>query len=129
MARMNTPEMELALLLQEANSRLQSEWRAKKHFADVNQRKIARTLGRNRRAMNGLGRVRMEVDTEVYHYYGQRYGYKCWKDEGFLKWHEQRHPELKVECRGTKEIQVGWQPADKRYHKRSDWGRSTAVAM
>lgn len=79
-------------------------------MARINQRRVAAELGVNRRAMNGLGRVRMEVDSYVYHYWGQRLGYKCWRDENFLREFERDNPEARVKCSGTR-LQFGYAPA------------------
>ncbi len=90
------------------------------HFqARLRQNRVAAALGKDRKAMNGLGRVRMEVDTYAYHYWGQRLGYKCWKDEAFLSEYERDNPNVRVKCRGVKEITVGYAPGtvNRKFHK------------
>lgn len=79
-----------------------------KVMARLRQRQIAAELGQNRRAIEGLGRPRLEVDTYAYHYWGQRLGYQCWKDPQFLREFERDNTECRVRCGGTKEIQVGY---------------------
>ena len=85
------------------------------HFEKINarlrQRTIAAELGDNRRSSNGFGRPRLEVDTYAYHYWGQRLGYKCWKDKQFLREFERDNPDARVKAKGTKEIHVGWNGA------------------
>lgn len=77
-----------------------------RYKAIKNQRKVAKESG-DRKAINGVGRLRMEVDDYVYHYWGNRLGYKCWKDPQFLREMERDNPEVRVKCGGTK-MQVGW---------------------
>jgi hypothetical protein len=79
-------------------------------LAKIAQRRAAAQLGQDRKAMNGLGRVRMEVATEAYHYWGQRLGYKCWRDEAFLREFERDNEDARVRCAGTK-LQFGYTPA------------------
>lgn len=54
------------------------------------------------RSVEGMGRLRLRVDPYHYHHYGQKYGYACWRDKEFLRDVEKKHPELKVNCGGTK---------------------------
>jgi len=91
------------------NAKLRQEVDMKAFQARLAQRRLASALGQDRRAMNGLGRVRMEVSSEVHHYWGQRLGYKCWRDEQFLREMERDNPEVRVKCGGTK-LQVGFSP-------------------
>lgn len=80
----------------------------------VNHQKIAKFNHDNSlRSIDGIGRLRMSIDPWHFHNYGQRYGYDCWKDKGFLKDVEKVHPELKAKCGGTK-IQVGYNGENKR---------------
>lgn len=107
-------------LFRALDTKLRQETDMKSFQARLAQRRVAATLGVNRKAMDGLGRVRMEVETQVYHYWGQRLGYKCWRDEQFLREMERDNPETRVKCAGTK-LQVGYVPAsdgDKvKFHK------------
>ena len=86
----------------------------------------------NWKSVDGLGRLRMRVTPEHYHFWGQKFGYKCWKDTEFLNDVEKWNPELKVKCGGTK-LQVGYgtpsgftaapagkQPAPKRFTQTYD---------
>lgn len=59
------------------------------------------------RAMDGLGRVRMQVDGGSFHYWGQRLGYECWADDQFKREFERDNPEVRIKCGGTK-TQVGY---------------------
>lgn len=87
---------------------VRSEHAYEKVMAAVRQRKAAQQLGTDRRAMEGLGRPRLELDSFAYHYWGQRLGYKCWRDPQFLKEFERDNPDARVKSKGAKEIQVGY---------------------
>jgi len=58
-------------------------------------------------------RLRMRIDPTLYHAWGTKYGYDCWKDSQFLKEIERDNPEVRVKCGGTR-LQVGWQGGTKR---------------
>ncbi len=65
-------------------------------------------LGRGRRSLEGLGRVRLEIDEELAGFLRAQYGPQCLRDKDFLKFLERQYPQMfKVQCGGTK-IQVGW---------------------
>jgi hypothetical protein len=55
----------------------------------------------------------MRIDPTLYHAWGTKYGYDCWKDSQFLKEIERDNPEVRVKCGGTR-LQVGWQGGTKR---------------
>lgn len=84
--------------------------------AEQRQRLIANQTGEHR-SIDGLGRVRLTIDTASYHYWGQRLGYKCWSDPQFLREFERDNPHARVKCGGTK-FQVGWRAADAKFSKR-----------
>lgn len=68
--------------------------------------------------MNGLGRPRLEVDSYAYHLWGQKLGYKCWKDPQFLREFERDNEHCRVRAKGTRDIHVGWVPTlGKRFTK------------
>lgn len=77
----------------------------------VNQKRIAAdTRSVDRKSIDGVGRLRMRIDETLFHYWGQRLGYACWKDNQFLKEIERDNPETRVACGGTK-LQVGYSGA------------------
>mgnify|MGYP001587434522 FL=1 len=90
----------------ELNKIFTDQHRAENVMARLRQRHVAHSLNRERKSLNGLGRVRMEVDPYVYHYWGNRLGYQCWRDPQFLREMERDNPEMRVKCSGTK-TQVG----------------------
>ena len=84
----------------------------------INHRKIAEgNHYEDRKSIDGVGRLRMRVDPTHFHYWGQKLGYQCWSDKGFLKDVERVHPELKVKCGGTK-AQVGYAASNPRFSKK-----------
>lgn len=63
------------------------------------QRRIAeagKRLG-PRKTVDGIGRHRLRVTAEAYHYWGARLGYGCWGDKQFLDEFERDNPECRVE--------------------------------
>lgn len=84
--------------------------------AHVNQARAGIENNRDHRAVEGLGRLRMRIDSTAYHYWGTRLGYKCWRDESFLKEFERDNPAVRVRCGGTK-LQVGYAGQNKRFSK------------
>lgn len=76
--------------------------------AGIQQRKIAAQSGEvDRKSIDGIGRLRMRIDPTLYHYWGHKLGYDCWKDSQFLREVERDNPEVRVKCGGTR-LQVGW---------------------
>jgi hypothetical protein len=75
--------------------------------ARVRQVQAAAALGTGRRSLEGLGRPRLELDPVVYHYWGQRLGYECWRDAQFVREFERDNPEVRVRATGTR-VQSGY---------------------
>jgi hypothetical protein len=76
--------------------------------AGIQQRKIAyQTNEIDRKSIDGIGRMRMRIDPTLYHYWGTKLGYDCWKDNQFLNEVERDNPEVRVKSGGTR-LQVGW---------------------
>lgn len=94
-------------LVDELNKIFLNEHTTQRTLTEQRQRQIAHELGQDRKSIDGLGRVRMEVDTYSYHMWGQKLGYKCWKDPQFLREFERDNPHARVKCGGTK-LQVGY---------------------
>lgn len=87
---------------------------------EAHQIKIGKTNHREqRRSVEGLGRLRMSIDPALFHAAGQKHGYDCWRDNGFLKDVERDEPAVKVKCGGTR-IQAGYSTggdSEKRFQK------------
>jgi len=68
---------------------------------------VARSHGIGDRSTEGLGRVRMAITPEAFHYWGRRLGYECWRDKQFLNEFERDNPSVRVKQGGTR-IQTGY---------------------
>lgn len=111
-----------ASLIDDLNKIFTAQHDAEKRVVGVRQRMAAKALGQGRKAINGLGRPRLEVDSFAYHYWGKRLGYACWRDERFLQEFERDNEACRVKSGGTKEIMVGYgsklSGASKRFSKK-----------
>ncbi len=96
-------------VIKEFESGIQKEWVQ----AGIQQKRIAKDSHTDLRSVDGIGRLRMRIDPTLYHAWGTKYGYDCWKDSQFLKEIERDNPEVRVKCGGTR-LQVGWQGGTKR---------------
>ena len=85
--------------------------------AGIQQKKIAKQTSINDfRSVDGIGRLRMRVDPTLYHYWGHKLGYGCWKDSQFLREIERDNPEVRVKSGGTR-LQVGFEGAKRSSQK------------
>jgi hypothetical protein len=85
--------------------------------AGIQQKKIAKQTSINDfRSVDGIGRLRMRVDPTLYHYWGHKLGYGCWKDSQFLREVERDNPEVRVKSGGTR-LQVGFEGAKRSSQK------------
>jgi hypothetical protein len=76
--------------------------------AGIQQKKIAKQTSINEfKSVDGIGRLRMRIDPTLYHYWGHKVGYGCWKDAQFLREIERDNPEVRVKSGGTR-LQVGF---------------------
>jgi len=82
--------------------------------AEVNHKRLEGVNRKQHRAVEGIGRLRMSVDSTLYHHWGQKLGYDCWRDSQFLREVERDNPEVRVNCGGTK-LQFGY--TSKRFSK------------
>lgn len=85
--------------------------------AGIQQKKIAKQTSINDfKSVDGIGRLRMRVDPTLYHYWGHKLGYGCWKDSQFLREIERDNPEVRVKSGGTR-LQVGFEGAKRSSQK------------
>ena len=96
-------------VIKEFETGIQKDWVQ----AGIQQKRIARESQTEIRSIDGIGRLRMRIDPTLYHAWGTKYGYDCWKDSQFLREVERDNPEVRVKCGGTR-LQVGWQGGTKR---------------
>jgi len=88
-------------LTKEVMDEFKTGWQRETVAAVTNQRRIA-SAQQERKTVDGLGQLRMQVDPRVFHYWGQRLGYECWRDKQFLAEMERDNPELKIKSRSAK---------------------------
>ena len=96
-------------VIKEFQSGISKEWVK----AGIHQQRIAKDSQVDRRSIDGIGRLRMRIDPTLYHAWGAKLGYDCWKDSQFLNEVERDNPEVRVRCGATR-LQVGWSGGTKR---------------
>lgn len=96
-------------VIKEFESGIQKDWVE----AGIQQKRIAKDSTQDLRSIDGIGRLRMRIDPTLYHAWGMKYGYDCWKDSQFLREVERDNPEVRVKCGGTR-LQVGFSGGTKR---------------
>jgi hypothetical protein len=84
--------------------------------AGIDQKRIAKDSQRDTRSIDGIGRLRMRIDPTLYHAWGTRLGYDCWRDGQFLREVERDNPEVRVKSGGTR-LQVGFEGAKRSSQK------------
>ena len=98
-------------VVEELTNKLHGE-RAK---AVMEQAQVAKELG-EQKALEELGRARLNIHPFYFHHFGQKYGYECWRDSQFVHDFERDFPAARVKSSGTK-IQVGYRGGHQRYKK------------
>lgn len=106
-----------AQLRQDVVKELATGYHADLVNAEVHQKRIAKDSQQDLRSIDGIGRLRMRIDPTLYHHWGAKLGYECWKDSQFLREVERDNPEVRVKCGGTK-LQVGFAPTNTRFSKK-----------
>lgn len=96
-------------VIKEFQTGIQKDWVQ----AGIQQKRIAKDSQTDVRAIDGIGRLRMRIDPTLYHAWGTKYGYDCWKDSQFLREVERDNPEVRVRCGATR-LQVGFTGGTKR---------------
>jgi hypothetical protein len=97
-------------VINEFSTGIQKDWVQ----AGIQQKRIAAdTRSTDIKSVDGIGRLRMRVDPTLYHAWGQKYGYDCWRDSQFLREVERDNPAVRVNSSGTR-LQVGWSGGTKR---------------
>lgn len=104
-------ELRLAVI-KEFQKGIQKDWVK----AGIDQKRIAKDSQRDIRSVDGIGRLRMRIDPTLYHAWGTRLGYDCWKDSQFLREVERDNPEVRVRSTGTR-LQVGFDGAKRSSQK------------
>lgn len=95
-------------MIAQMNEVFRSEWKVKAALAAAKQSQAMTRLGANRKSLEGIGRVRCEIDEELAAMLRAQYGHDCLVQPDFLKFLERQYPHLfRVQCTGTR-TQVGW---------------------
>lgn len=82
-------------LAREVMDELCRGFRAQEFLAEREQRQIAQEQGEHH-TVDGLGQKVMSVAPFAYHYWGQRLGYKCWRDKQFRREFLRDNPDARV---------------------------------
>ena len=104
-------ELRIAVI-KEFQKGIQKDWVK----AGIDQQRIAKDSQRDIRSIDGIGRLRMRIDPTLYHAWGTRLGYDCWRDGQFLREVERDNPEVRVKSGGTR-LQVGFEGAKRSSQK------------
>jgi hypothetical protein len=104
-------ELRIAVI-KEFQKGIQKDWVK----AGIDQKRIAKDSQRDIRSIDGIGRLRMRIDPTLYHAWGTRLGYDCWRDGQFLREVERDNPEVRVKSTGTR-LQVGFEGAKRSSQK------------
>lgn len=104
-------ELRIAVI-KEFQKGIQKDWVK----AGIDQKRIAKDSQRDIRSIDGIGRLRMRIDPTLYHAWGTRLGYDCWRDGQFLREVERDNPEVRVKSGGTR-LQVGFDGAKRSSQK------------
>lgn len=83
-------------------------WNFRKVVAEAQSQQIGVINQQRHRSLDGIGRLKLRVDADSYHYWGQRLGYQCWADKGFVDSYMKKNSYSKVNSGGTKEVHVGF---------------------
>ena len=78
-------------------------WRAKQVLAEVEAKRLAARYEREGLSfIDGVGQLGVSVPEHYFWLYRRKYGEACWKDEGFLRFIRQKHPEFFPKSRSRK---------------------------
>jgi hypothetical protein len=78
-------------------------WKMREVLAAREQMEIAQAQPL-RTWVNGLGQMTMAIQADAYHYWGQRLGYRCWRDKAFRREFLRDNPGARVTSRARKTI-------------------------
>jgi hypothetical protein len=100
-------------LAKDIERELRTGWQKNQIEAAVQARQFAKENQKRHKSIEGLGQLVARIPTTAYHFWGQKLGYGCWNDQGFMDEFLRDNPELRVNSGGVKEISVGWTPTSK----------------
>lgn len=71
-------------------------WNLRKAQAEAQKKAMAALNQQLHRHVDGLGQLSARIPADSYHYWGQRLGYSCWKDDDFVQKFFRDNPECRV---------------------------------
>lgn len=98
-------------LVGDLEKELRTGWNRNRIEAEIQCKKTEKLNRQKHRAIEGIGALKARIPPTAYHFWGQKLGYDCWNDNGFMREFLRDNPECKVNSGGTKEISVGWVPS------------------
>ena len=91
-------------------------WQKQKVEARAAQKRLGQSNQKEHRGVDGLGKLKAQISSDSYHYWGQRLGYQCWQDKAFMDQYLKQNPQCKTQGGATK-LQVGYAPTKVKYRK------------
>ena len=76
-------------------------WELRKVQAHTQRKMMVQLNQQLHRQVDGLGQLSMRIPVDSYHYWGQRLGYACWKDNKFVAEFLRDNPECKVNSKAV----------------------------
>ena len=83
-------------LLQPMLEEFRTGWALRKAQAEAQKQAMAALNQQLHRHVDGLGQLTARIPVDSYHYWGQRLGYSCWKDDDFVESYFRDNPECRV---------------------------------
>lgn len=71
-------------------------WHLQKAAAEAQRVNLAKLNEQQHKHVDGLGQLSARFNLDSYHYWGQRLGYACWRDKGFVEKYMRDNPECRV---------------------------------
>jgi hypothetical protein len=76
-------------------------WKMREVLAAIEQEAVAASEP-ERTWCDGIGAPTMRIQADAYHYWGQRFGYRCWRDKRFRREFLRDNPAARVRSRPRK---------------------------
>lgn len=77
-------------------------WNLRKAQAEAQKKAMVALNRQLHKHVDGLGQLTARIPVDSYHYWGQRLGYACWKDDNFVKGFWKDNPECLVNSKAEK---------------------------
>lgn len=90
-----------------AQNVMDAKWQQSRIDAQRAAKEMAKLNQEEHKSIDGIGQLTARIPGVAFHFWGQKLGYDCWKDDGFLQEFLRDNPECRVNSKGTK-LQVGF---------------------